>query len=206
MTKGKIIYIGGFELPDKNAAAHRVISNGKILRDLGYEVIYIGIDKSINKFNINEISESFDFKTYKIPYPKSVNQWTKFILQAEEFKEIANKSEDIKAVICYNLPSISMFKILNYCKKKKIKIFSDSTEWFKSNYKSNIFLEIIKSVDNYLRMYIMHKRIDGVISISNYIHDFHIKRGVSSLNLPPLVDTLESKWKKNEITIRSVFN
>ena len=31
MEKGTILYIGGFELPDKNAAAHRVLSNGKIL-------------------------------------------------------------------------------------------------------------------------------------------------------------------------------
>ena len=38
-----IVYIGGFELPDKNAAAQRVISNAKIFRKLGYHVIYVGI-------------------------------------------------------------------------------------------------------------------------------------------------------------------
>ena len=37
----EIIYIGGFELPDKNAAAHRVLGNAKILRELGYKVILI---------------------------------------------------------------------------------------------------------------------------------------------------------------------
>ena len=34
--KGTIIYYGGFSLPDKNAAANRVVSNGKIFKDLGY--------------------------------------------------------------------------------------------------------------------------------------------------------------------------
>ena len=43
MDKKTIIYIGGFELPDKNAAAHRVISNGKLLRDIGYNVHFMGI-------------------------------------------------------------------------------------------------------------------------------------------------------------------
>ena len=43
LEKGLILYVGGFELPDKNAAAHRVLSNGKLLRDLGYEVSFVGI-------------------------------------------------------------------------------------------------------------------------------------------------------------------
>ena len=43
----KVLYIGGFELPDKNAAAHRVISNAFLLRELGYEVSFIGISEDI---------------------------------------------------------------------------------------------------------------------------------------------------------------
>ena len=30
--KGTVLYVGGFELPDRNPAAHRVINNSKILR------------------------------------------------------------------------------------------------------------------------------------------------------------------------------
>lgn len=40
MHKGTILYVGGFELPDKNAAAHRVLSNAKIFRELGYNVFF----------------------------------------------------------------------------------------------------------------------------------------------------------------------
>ncbi len=47
MSKGTILYVGGFELPDKNAAAHRVLSNGKIFRELGYNVVFIDVDKSL---------------------------------------------------------------------------------------------------------------------------------------------------------------
>lgn len=45
-TKGTILYIGGFELPDKNAAAQRVVANAKALRDLNYNVVFIGITKT----------------------------------------------------------------------------------------------------------------------------------------------------------------
>ena len=41
-----IIYIGGFELPDKNAAAQRIIGNSYALKELGYEVIFLGVSKS----------------------------------------------------------------------------------------------------------------------------------------------------------------
>jgi len=37
-----IIYYGPFQLPDKNAAAHRVINNAKLLRELGYETVFLG--------------------------------------------------------------------------------------------------------------------------------------------------------------------
>ena len=34
-NKGRVLYAGGFELPDRNAAAHRVLNNAKILKALG---------------------------------------------------------------------------------------------------------------------------------------------------------------------------
>ena len=45
MAKGTIIYMGNFALPDKNAAAHRVMINGKIFKDLGYRVAYLGVTR-----------------------------------------------------------------------------------------------------------------------------------------------------------------
>ena len=54
--KGSIIYYGGFALPDKNAAANRVVSNGKLFDSLGYKTIFWSIayvdwykDKSFGK-------------------------------------------------------------------------------------------------------------------------------------------------------------
>ena len=42
MSKGTIIYYGGFTLPDKSASANRVVSNGKIFASLGYETVFVG--------------------------------------------------------------------------------------------------------------------------------------------------------------------
>ena len=48
-NRGTILYVGGFELPDKNAAAHRVLNNAKIFRELGFHVIFCGIDQNIEQ-------------------------------------------------------------------------------------------------------------------------------------------------------------
>ena len=45
----KILYLGNFELPDKNAAAHRVLGIAKALREGGNEVYFTGISKVENK-------------------------------------------------------------------------------------------------------------------------------------------------------------
>ena len=45
-------------MPDKNAAAHRVVSNAKSCRDLVFGVILIGVDKSIKS---NGLSEKHNF-------------------------------------------------------------------------------------------------------------------------------------------------
>ena len=55
-----ILYIGGFELPDKNAAAHRVVANGKALRELGYSVVFFDSNRECNKFK-NRLSPIQEF-------------------------------------------------------------------------------------------------------------------------------------------------
>ena len=50
--KKTILYLGGFLLPDKNAAAHRVVNNSKIFEALNYNVILIGYDKKKKMFQL----------------------------------------------------------------------------------------------------------------------------------------------------------
>ena len=45
MPRRTILYVGGFELPDLNAAAQRVLANALILRDLGYRVGLVGVTR-----------------------------------------------------------------------------------------------------------------------------------------------------------------
>ena len=52
--RGTVLYIGGFELPDKNAAAHRVLGIAKILKELGYSVEFMNKSTANDPPNVVE--------------------------------------------------------------------------------------------------------------------------------------------------------
>ena len=55
MSKGTILYVGNYELPDKNAAAHRVMANGKIQQIGTPTDVY---NEPVNAFVADFIGES----------------------------------------------------------------------------------------------------------------------------------------------------
>lgn len=206
---GVILYIGGFELPDKNAAAHRVLSNAKIFRENGKEVIFIGIDKELRygspvlKTRINIQG----FESYAIAYPNGKKEWIDYLTSINNFLTVINNSKAIEAVILYNFQAVAMFKLMKYCKKNQIKCYADVTEW-RSAKGEKLLYRILKDSDTWYRMHILHKKMDGLIVISKYLE--HYYRGFTkTLYLPTLTDTSEPKWnnfyKKDRSKLRFVY-
>lgn len=198
MSKGTIIYIGGFELPDKNAAAHRVVSNGKILRELGYEVIFIDIDRELeycnNILNTKKLTQGFE--CWSISYPKTKRQWIHYLSNIGSCIDVLDqyKQSDVKAVIAYNYQAIPLIKLKSYCNKYNIKILADCTEWY-STKGTNLVFKIIKGFDSFLRMRVIQKRLDGLIVISRYLESYYSK-SKNVVRIPPLVDLSENKWNE----------
>lgn len=210
MKKGTIIYIGGFELPDKNAAAHRVLSNGKILRKNGYKVVFIGIDKNLSYYSAvadtRKVIQEFD--CWFVPYPNTNTQWINYLSSIKTFVEVTKNYSNIKAVICYDYQAIAFLRIKLFCRKNNIKILADCTEWY-STKGAAITFKIIKGIDTFLRMKVIQKHIDGLIVISYFLEKYYDKcRNV--IRIPPLVDLSEDKWnlpvsKYNDDVIRFVY-
>lgn len=187
----KILYIGGFELPDKNAAAQRVLSNAKALRELGYEISFIGISHSLinNQFECGEID---GFKYKLICYPKNIFQWFKYLVEFIQSKEIL--IEKPSHVFLYHLPALATQRIISFCKKNGIKVINDITEWYTPE-KWN-FHDFLLRIDVWFRMYIVYPKSDGIIAISKFLFDF-FKDKCYSILVPPLVDLSSDKWNNS---------
>lgn len=209
MEEKKILYVGGFELPDKNAAAHRVIGNAKAFRELRYMVDFLGVSKTQDENPTSVLTEGSyqGFRYWSIPYPKGAIEWIRYISYIEKTKIIVSKSEKpYDVIIIYNFPSIASYRLLRYCKKNNIKIISDCTEWY--DHSKNSVIGIIKHFDSEFRMRYINKRMDGVICISEYLYKYY-KSVKSKIILTPLVDLQDIKWemKRNNINhnIRLIY-
>jgi len=199
MSKGTILYVGGFELPDKNAAAHRVLSNGKIFRELGYKVVFIDVDKTL-PYDSDILTTNKDvqgFECWSIPYPNSKIEWFKYLTKIDFMNVMTKKYSDINVVVAYNYPALALRNLNKYCLNKNIKIIGDCTEWYSTKGTSIVF-KIIKGLDSFYRMKIVQKQLDGIIVISEYLEKYY---GVSKniVRIPPLVDIDESKWKVSRL-------
>ena len=189
-----ILYIGGFELPDKNAAAQRVLSIGKAYRELGYDVFYYGVTHSQDKMgNV----AGFQYEAY--PYPAGTIGWFKYALGDGIVSYIKKKAPNV--VILYNYPAIAQDRVIKYCKKHGIKTIGDITEWYRP-------ISLPKRVDTYLRMVHSNKRLDGIIAISRYLNNYYSK--CHTIQLPPFVDKSEAKWtiapqRQNDDKIHLVY-
>jgi glycosyltransferase involved in cell wall biosynthesis len=186
-----IIYVGGFELPDKNAAAHRVLAVGKLLRDLGYNVVYLGLSRTLAIGTALEEtrSEVDGFVTWAQRYPESTKEWLQYIAFAGGVRALieAHYKEDVLAVICYNHPAVAQAAIQGLCRRLGIAHIADATEWYDST-SGPLPFRIVKWLDTTLRMRVIHVRADGVIATSRYLAEFYRLRRCTVVEIPTLCD------------------
>lgn len=182
----RILYIGGFELPDKNAAAQRVVGIAKGLRALGHEVIFLNSLKKCDGATPRE-KEYFGFMCYEYQ-----REGTKdYLLTANTAISMIEKMRP-DAIVAYNYPAVALERIRKYCKRNKIKCYADATEWYQAVGENAVY-RVIKNLDTAYRMRIVQKRLDGVIAISRFLCDYY-KDAVKTVLIPPTVDMEDEKW------------
>lgn len=190
--KKTVIYIGNFFFPLGNAAGKRVYANGKILKELGYNVIFIGQDKENNDMKeLRSTKKEYDgFTYYNFPYPQNNFEWMKYKTAYKELiklLESQNIIEDLALIIYYGSSRFSLFNklLINFCTTHNIKIVADSVDWLTTKTKNPIF-DLVKLVHyNYLNIY-LNKKTNGVITISKYLERHYKKQGCKTVILPPL--------------------
>lgn len=195
MPNCTVVYVGGFELPDRNAAAHRVLANAKILRQLGLGVVLVGVDRSIGGCSVAaQLRAPVDgFDNWAIPYPSSAKEWMAHLCSVDPIVKIVRHYPDVRAIFCYNYPAIALSRLKEYCHRCDIKVVADCTEWYSAK-GGGILHDILKGIDTCLRMRVVHRRLDGMIVISRYLENYY--RGCRSVvTIPPLVDPSEEKWR-----------
>ena len=91
------------------------------------------------------------------------------------------------AIILYNDTYALTKQVLRFATRKGIKLFADVTEWYEQKSRSASIGERMfpKLVDKRIRT--LDKRLNGIISISPYLHEYYTSIGAKSLFIPPLM-------------------
>lgn len=205
MGKGTILYVGGFILPDKNAAAQRVVGIAKALRTIGYNVVFINKSPDGKNYSEWEEKDYFGFKCYEIKNDHSKRDIISSLYDISFIKKFIN-IERPEFIIAYNYPAIALDRLNRYCKKAGIKCIGDDTEWYR-NSDSQFLYRLIKVSDTEYRMRIVNRRLSGNIVISDYLEQYY-RDTDNIVNIPPLVDKSELKWNvtaKEHNDIRFIY-
>lgn len=182
MEEKRILYIGGFEMPDGNAAAQRVLAIAKTLpRDCSVE--FLGLTHS------NNYSGTVDGFSYKnLNYPFTKKEWLSHLAGSRELEYVKKEKPD--AVIAYNYPALGLWRLLRYCRKRGIKLIADITEWYHPH-------NALKWIDTEWRMKILHKKLDGLIVISSYLADYYATNRI--VKIPPTIDLYTPLWQREDV-------
>lgn len=189
---GTVAYIGGFEMPDRNAAAQRVKNNGKVLSELGYEVVFCGVDKTIPK-DAETPLEAWGHPSYPARYPRNAAEWFRTLVDFSHVRRVLDAIPDLRFVFAYNMHSRPLSALLRYCKKRGVKVIGDVTEWYENRFTLSP-VGFLKWRDTERVMKRLHKRVDGMIAISRYLENYYSPFISRILRLPPLVDIHEAIW------------
>ena len=179
-------------MPDKNAAAHRVLNNAKIFRELGYHVVFCGVDHDIIE-NAKEIGKIDTFDNIPAAYPRTNIEWVKQQADFSHMKRTLERYDDVKYVAAYNMHALPFAKLIRYAKKNHIKVFADVTEWYENTFSLKP-TKLIRWLDTNIVMRYLTKKVDGVIAISSYLKNYYQKHVKNIIVVPPLVDVSEPIW------------
>lgn len=190
----KILYIGRFELPDKEATANRVVANAKLLRDGGHEVVLAGWASDVSASEEWRESAYFGFRCYEKHKAETPREKYKMFSDASPELSLL-KQEKYDLLIAYDFPAVALKKLMKHCRRAGVRVVCDVSEWYTNSNKNPLF-RVVRAYDSYLRMRVLHKKADGLIVISKYLERYY--RDCKTVLVPPLVDLCDEKWTLTE--------
>ena len=185
-----VIYVGEFVLPDKGAAANRVVSNAKAFEAAGFDTVFLGASASEEHFDgIRKIPGTENM--YEEAHPSTTMQWIKHIFSAESILYAVEKY-NAEAVIIYNLPVVTLLAVKFALRKTDVRVMYDCTEWTAYT-DGGLPKRLFKKLDEFFVRNFLHKLCDNIIVISSMMQEKY-RKCKNLILLPPLVDTQDDIW------------
>jgi len=210
MKKNVILITGNFEFPDANAAGKRVLGFGFILQELGYEPIFLGINKnlSISENTEDTYLEAYGMVSYSLPYPRGMIGWANYSRQLKKVIRLIDKigKHRLTAIIAYGSPSASfwMNNLCSWSKKNGILFLADCVDWIQSSDKG-VAYNVAKFLDTNFQKRVVIPRASAVIVANRYLYNYYARKGCKLVMIPPVTDVRLHR-DKIELSIKRLMD
>ncbi|WP_457650548.1 glycosyltransferase [Profundibacter sp.] len=186
-----LIIIGGFELPDKNAAAQRIKAMAALFNRAGYRVVLIGgtKDQAIGPFEPRRLDfPDIDAEIWEVGNPRSKREWLMKIWSIKPLEaELERKyGSELWGVICYNYPALAQMSAARFARRLGGAALADVSEWYGTRRPTSL-QAIIKNIDTWLRMRWVNFKMDGIISCSPFLTRYYGSKVKALVQLPTLI-------------------
>ncbi len=192
MKRDVVVYVGAFELPDRNAAAQRVLSNAEILAALGYKMVLVGRN-SAPEIAANELKRvsyrGIDHDCWEMGYPANQREWLRYITSVSALKDLieVNYRDRVHSIICYNFPAIAQLRVKSVARQADSRAMADVTEWYQILMPTSPSA-VVKNLDTWFRMRVVNPRMDALITTSRYLTHYYSRWFDDLVELPTLIE------------------
>lgn len=186
-----IIYFGHFELPDKNALAHRVRTNVNMIRSYGIRGILIGYTRNLPV----SFAES-DNEQYEIRYPETIKEWIQDNSSYKYIERILlDKNPDLcKAIIATGVGAGNTLGMIHLSKKYGVPYISDIVDWILYSKNKYIYNAIKFFYEYLICSRLVQCRVKNRIFISSYIATKYNNKGRNTIIIPSLTYSKDDRF------------
>ena len=190
-SKPVIAYIGGFEFPDKNAAASRALAVANLYSHANFEVVLYGTDRSPDRGpkDLQPVMlPSYYGAIWSVGYPRGQKEWLQQIVGCDLLLDHLDVTygDRLQAVVFYNYPAVAQARALWRLRRGGKKAIADITEWFEDGPWTKP-RAIIKNLDTRLRMHWVNPRMSALITTSPFLTRHYHQDGKPNLELPTML-------------------
>lgn len=200
-NKGKIAFVGNFNIVQLNASGKRVLGLADAL-SADYDSLFIGCQNN-DAFTLPVSDGRYEYAYF--PYASSnirrlnISEYYNFTIG------ILNRITNLKVVVIYGSPVLSLYvyKLMKWCKKHQIRIIADCVDMiFETGFGG--IKDFIKKIDTVFLKKYLYPKADGVIAISSAIAGYYKREKCNNvIIIPPITKMLfaPSDTISKEITI-----
>lgn len=190
----RVLIVTRDKYPNEGAGVVRTENFARIFRSLGYEPFVVGLgnytDFKVKKENgISYIS----LRTKEEKFTDKIKNYTEFTKRLIDHVQMEHSFDLIMVV---NVSHSTLKHLKKYAKKHNIKLLYDCVEWYSpQQFKTGVFHPTYQIKNNFNSKWV-DKGV-SVVSISSYLHEYFLSKGIESIRIPVIMDVKNMSCKKN---------